>query len=229
VIRAVLLDAHGTLLELQPPAAALQRLMAERFAVRITEAQARRAIAAEITYYRAHLHEGRDGASVDELRGRCSEVLRQALATEHVLDAIGAGEFTQTLLAALQFRPYPEVAGVLDDLRARGLRLVVASNWDASLAHTLDQLGLLGRLDGVVVSAQAGAPKPDAPVFERALDLAGAAANQALHVGDSLEEDIAGAARAGIRAVLVNRDNRPVPPHVPAVSSLAELLALPVF
>ncbi|HWD63734.1 MAG TPA: HAD family hydrolase, partial [Solirubrobacteraceae bacterium] len=148
-IRAVLLDAHGTLLELEPPAPALRRVLAERFGVRITPEQAEAAIAAEVRYYRAHLHEGRDETSVDELRGRCSQVLRDALAAEHVLDQIGAGEFTQTLLAALQFRPYPEVPEVLAELRRRGRRLVVASNWDASLPQTLSTLGLLRELDGV--------------------------------------------------------------------------------
>ena len=41
--------------------------------------QAERAIAAEIRYYRAHMHEGRDAASVRALRARCAEALRAAL------------------------------------------------------------------------------------------------------------------------------------------------------
>jgi putative hydrolase of the HAD superfamily len=226
-IRAVLLDAHGTLLELEPPALALRTLMEERFGVRITPEQADAAIAAEIRYYRAHLHEGRDEQSVDELRGRCSEVLRQALAAEHVLHEIRADEFTETLLAALQFRPYPEVPAVLRELRARGLRLVVASNWDASLPHTLDRIGLLGALDGVVTSAECSAPKPEPPVFRRALELAGVPSGEALHVGDSPDEDLAGARRSGIEAVLIARDGHPAVPGERSISSLRELLALP--
>jgi putative hydrolase of the HAD superfamily len=230
-MRAVLLDAHGTLLELEPPAAALRALMEGRFGVRITAEQAEAAIAAEIRYYRAHLHEGRDEQSVDELRGRCSEVLRQALAAEHLLehalDGIGADEFTRILLAALQFRVYPEVPEVLRELRGRGLRLVVASNWDASLPQTLDLLGLLGDLDGVVTSAECAAPKPEPPVFRRALELAGVPSCDALHVGDSPEEDLAGARRSGIEAVLIARDGRPAVPGERSISSLRDLLALP--
>lgn len=226
-VRAVLLDAHGTLLELEPPAPALRALMDSRFGVRITLEQAEAAIAAEIRYYRAHLHEGRDEQSVDELRGRCSQVLRQALAAEHVLDSIGADEFTQMLLAALQFRLYPEVPEVLRALRGRGLHLVVASNWDASLPQTLAVLGLLGDLDGVVTSAECGAPKPEPPVFRRALELAGVSPAEALHVGDSPEEDLAGARRSGIEAVLIAREGRPAVPGARSISSLRGLLALP--
>lgn len=227
MIRAILLDAHGTLLELEPPAPALRRLMAERFGLEISHAAAERAIAAEIAYYRSHLHEGHDDSSVDQLRGRCSQVLRQALAAEHVVDHIGGDEFTQTLLAALQFRPYPEVPDVLAGLRNRGLRLVVASNWDASLPHTLRSLDLLGQLDGVVTSAQCQAPKPQAAVFRRALELSGARPAEAIHVGDSWEEDVLGAERVGIRPILIARDGRPVPDGVEVISSLTELLELP--
>lgn len=227
MIRAVLLDAHGTLLDLQPPAPALRRLMAERFGIEISQAAAEQAIAAEIAYYRAHLHEGRDARSVDQLRGRCSGVLRQALAAESRLEEIGADELTQTLLAALQFRPFLEVAEVLAELRARSLRLVVASNWDASLAQTLRTLGLLRHLDGVVTSAQCGAPKPEPAVFRHALQLAGVSPHEAVHVGDSWEEDVVGATRAQIHPVLIARQRRPSPEAVPVVSSLAGLLALP--
>lgn len=201
--------------------------MAGHLGVRITAEQAEAAIAAEIRYYRAHLHEGRDEQSVAQLRARCSEVLRQALATEHALDAIGTDEFTQILLAALQFRPYREVAEVLRELRGRGLRLVVVSNWDASLPRTLEAVGLLDALDGVVTSADCGAPKPGAPVFQRALELAGVPARAALHVGDSPEEDLAGARRCGIQAVLIARAGQPSVPGVRSISSLRGLLALP--
>lgn len=228
MIRAVLLDAHGTLLELEPPAPALRRLMAERFGVQVSDEAARQAIAAEVAYYRSHLQEGHDEASVDELRGRCSHVLRQALAAEHVLDQIGADQFTQTLLAALQFRPYPEVSAVLARLRERGVRLVVASNWDASLHHTLRALGLDRQLDGVITSAEAKAPKPEPAVFRRALELAGTRPEHTLHVGDSFQEDVLGAQRIGIRPILIARGETPAPGGgVPVISSLGELLQLP--
>jgi putative hydrolase of the HAD superfamily len=77
----------------------------------------------------------------------------------------------------------------------------------------------------VVTSAEVGAPKPDPRVFERALAITGAAASEALHVGDKVDNDIKGAAAAGVRAVLLQREGEP-PAGVEAVRSLRELPAL---
>jgi FMN phosphatase YigB (HAD superfamily) len=70
-----------------------------------------------------------------------------------------------------------------------------------------------------------GAPKPDPRVFERALAIAGAAPDEAVHVGDKVDNDVDGARAAGVRAVLVQRQGEP-PPGVEAVRSLRELSAL---
>jgi putative hydrolase of the HAD superfamily len=126
------------------------------------------------------------------------------------------------MLAALEFTAYPDAEPALEALRARGLRLVIASNWDCSLADWVGPTGLLELVDGVVSSADAGAAKPAAPVFERALALAGVGAHQAVHVGDSLEADVEGARAAGIRPLLLQRDGEP-PAGVEAIRSLAEL------
>jgi len=54
-------------------------------------------------------------------------------------------------------------------------------------------------------SAEAGARKPDPAIFEAALALAGCSAPEAVHVGDTREEDVEGAEAAGIRALLLDR------------------------
>jgi putative hydrolase of the HAD superfamily len=121
--------------------------------------------------------------------------------------------------------PYPDAAPALAELHARGHALVVVSNWDCSLADWLGPAGLLDHVQAIVTSAEVGAAKPDPAIFERALALAGASAAGAVHVGDSVDNDVAGARAAGIRPVLVARDGAP-PPGVEAVRSLAELPAL---
>jgi HAD superfamily hydrolase (TIGR01509 family) len=77
----------------------------------------------------------------------------------------------------------------------------------------------------VVTSAEVGAPKPHPRVFERALAIAGVAPSEALHVGDKVDNDVEGAAAAGVRVVLVQREGEP-PAGVEAISSLRELPAL---
>ncbi|MGZ4181701.1 MAG: HAD family hydrolase [Solirubrobacteraceae bacterium] len=218
---AVLLDALGTLLELEPPAPRLRAELSERFGLRISATDAQRAIAAVIAYYRAHLDEGRDQAALSALRSRCAEALREGLPDDERLAAIDNAALTGALLASLRFEPFADVRPALAAARAAGRRLVVVSNWDVSLNEVLDRLGLAPMLDGVVTSAAVGARKPSPEIFEHALGLAGVAANEAIHVGDSLAEDVAGARAAGIDAVLIKRDGGPGPPGVRTVATLA--------
>jgi putative hydrolase of the HAD superfamily len=216
----VLLDALGTLLTFDPPAPLLRAALRERLGVEVPEATAAAAMKAEIAYYRAHLHEGRDAASLASLRRRSAEAMRPALGIDADPDALSGA-----LLAALRFRAYPDAAPALRALRAAGLRLVVVSNWDVSLHERLAQTGLAPLVDGAVASAEFGHAKPEAAIFEHALALAGVPAESALHAGDSPDADVAGALGAGLRAVLVVRDGAVgrAPAGVPSITSLAEL------
>lgn len=201
-MRTVLLDALGTVVELEPPWPLLRAALAER-GVEIGLDDARGALLEEIAYYRAHHHEAVDAAALHDLRERCTEVLRAALPARarQVDDLRGA------LLASLRFRAYPEAAEVLAALRADGVRLVVVSNWDVSLHEALATTGLAPLLDGAISSAEVRSAKPDGGIFAQALALAGdVAAEEALHVGDSLDADVTGAVAAGIPALLVARD-----------------------
>jgi putative hydrolase of the HAD superfamily len=219
-VRAVLLDALGTLLELEPPAPRLVAELAAR-GVAVSEADAAGALRSEIAYYRAHHDEAVDAAALADLRDRCTVVLAGAL-PEHARDA---PDLRGALLASLRFRAYPEVPGVLAALRAAGLRLVVVSNWDVSLHEALASTGLTPHLDGAISSAEAGAAKPATAVFERALALAGdVEPAAAVHVGDDPGADVAGARAAGIAPVLVVRDGSAGPRDV---ATLTDLTGLP--
>jgi putative hydrolase of the HAD superfamily len=217
---AVFLDALGTLVELQPPAPRLRALLAER-GFDVDEDTAARGFGAEIGYYLQHHLEGSDRAGLDDLRDRCAEAMRAALELPE-LDHATARE---VMLAALEFRPFDDALAVMAELAAGGHDLLIVSNWDCSLPDWLGPAGLLDHLLAVVTSARAGAAKPDARIFEQALQLAGVAPEQAVHVGDSIENDVEGARALGIRAVLVARDGA-APEGVEAVSSLSELPAL---
>jgi putative hydrolase of the HAD superfamily len=222
MLQAVLLDALGTLLELEPPAPHLRAELAAR-GVAISEAEAAVALRAEIAYYRAHHDEAVDAAALDDLRDRCTAVLARTL-PEH---ARGTPDLRGALLASLRFRPYPEVAEALGALRGVGLRLVVVSNWDVSLHEALAQTGLTPLLDGAISSAEVGAAKPAPAIFERALALAGGIRPAAaVHVGDDVDADIAGARAAGIVPVLVVRNGAAGPD---GLATLRDLQALPTL
>ena len=218
--RAVLLDALGTLVELQPPAPRLQRLLRES-GIEVSEEQAALGFAAEIEYYLDHHLEGSDRERLERLRDRCAEEMRRALGVPE-LDHPTA---RRAMLGALEFVPYADVLPALGELKERGLTLVIASNWDCSLPDWLRPTGIMDLVDAVVTSAEVGAGKPDPRVFERALQVAGVEPDEALHAGDTVDNDVEGAAAAGVRAVLVQRDGEP-PAGVEAIASLRELAAL---
>jgi len=222
-VSSLLLDALGTLVALEPPAPRLRAELAERFGIEVTEAEAQRAMTREIAFYRAHLDEGRDNASLQVLRRRCAEVVRTALPPADSIAELDNAALTDALLASLHFSVFGDVEAALRAARSRGRRVVVVSNWDVSLQEVLEQLELAPLLDGVVTSARVGARKPSPAIFEQALRVAGAGPGDALHVGDSLEEDVAGARAAGIEPVLVRRDGSPGPAGVRTIATLAEL------
>jgi putative hydrolase of the HAD superfamily len=209
--RALLIDAMGTLVRLETPAPRLRAELRTRFGVVVSEAEAATALRAEIAFYRAHMGDGRDAVTLHALRLRCAAVLRDALldgsaALGHDLD-LDLEELLQGLLASLRFVAFDDARDALLAVRARGARVVVVSNWDVSVLEVLEQTGLAPLLDGAVSSAAAGAAKPSPIVFEHALSLAGAGAGaaDAVHVGDSPSEDVAGALAAGITPVLIDR------------------------
>lgn len=233
--RALLIDGLGTLVSLAPPAPALREELAERFGIEVSEEQAGQALGAEIAFYRAHMGLGRDLDSLAALRRGCAEVLRGALPPSDRLAALDIEALTEALLSALRFDAYPDARPALLRARGAGARVVVVSNWDVSLADVLERVGLAPLVDAVVTSAAVGAAKPAAAIFAHALGLAGVGAQDAVHVGDNLEEDVRGAAACGIRAVLLRRNQDAGPPEAaglvpagapdggPAIATLAEL------
>ena len=214
--QATTLDALGTLLRLEPPAPRL-RLQLQRIGIEIDEQAAARAMRAEIAYYRANLHRGRDAESLEALRDDCARVARDALEVPAPLEQVRTA-----LLAAIEFTPFDDAVPALERLRAQGHKLAVVSNWDVSLHEVLERTGLREHVDAVVSSVEVGSAKPDAAPFETALARLGV--DTAVHVGDSAEEDVAGARAAGLTPVLIDRDGTAAAPDgVRVIGSLHDL------
>lgn len=208
--RAVLLDAFGTLVRLEPPVAPLAR------ALGLPAAQVAPALRAEMRFYRANLHEGGTREGLARLRRRCAGVLREALGVDTPVD-----EVQRALLDALRFSPFADAAPALRAWRDGGAAIVVLSNWDLTLHEVLGSTGLAPLVDHVITSAEAGIAKPHPEAFRRALARAGATTG--LHVGDDPEADARGARDAGLDALLLVRDGGPAaPPGVAAVGSLLD-------
>ena len=126
--------------------------------------------------------------------------------------------------APAAWTPAPGALDLLSLLRARGSKVGVVSNWHGALHRILEALGFTGSLDFVLISSEHGFRKPHASIFEAALKAAGTPAAAAVHVGDALRDDVAGALGAGIRAILVAAERPAALPHgvrwVPDLRSL---------
>lgn len=97
----------------------------------------------------------------------------------------------------------PGAAELLRELRRRGVRTGLISNWDLSCRRVLRENGLDRLLEHVIVSSEVGAEKPDPDIFKAALHAAGVSPDQALFVGDNYYDDVVGAQKSGIRCLLL--------------------------
>ena len=122
------------------------------------------------------------------------------------------------------FELFADVVPLLEALRGAGRTVGLVSNTDRELEPFAAQLGI--DVDFALASSAHGRRKPCATIFAAALALGGAAADDAVMVGDSVDDDIAGALAGGLRAVLLDRHDR-YPDHPgERIRGLAELPSL---
>jgi 2-haloalkanoic acid dehalogenase type II len=184
------------------------------------------------------LIEIRDRAHED-LKGRVldlEEVRREGF--RRALECVGMpDEELASRLATVYFKHRYSKAALFDDVRlslkalTANYTLGVISNGNSYLTH----LGLDDVFDFVVYGPDhGGIEKPDPRIFQIALKAASCSADQLLHVGDSLESDVEGAANAGIRSAWLNRNGDPhdgargADLEIASLGELREILTTPL-
>lgn len=227
--RVVLLDAQGTLLRAHPSTAAIYAGVCRDLGKEVPEEEIGTTIR-ELWLEFRRSEEGRTPAydtsdeATREWWGRFNSRVFRLLGMEDGLE-----RFLEALWVGFgrpeNWRLFPEVQEVLVELRGRGYRLGIVSNWDTRLSLISERLGLTPHLDFLLASAATGMEKPDRRIFEIALARAGVLPHQAVHVGDDYETDVVGARAAGVDPILIDRDGME-PVDVPTIRSLVELLAL---
>jgi putative hydrolase of the HAD superfamily len=159
--------------------------------------------------------------------------------TRHVVEQMGgqgdqldacARELYAEWAACRHFEMYDDVGTVLRMLAGAGIRIGLISNSHRCLASFQSHFELEGLISAAVSSSEHGFMKPHASIFAAALQLVDVRADQAMMVGDSFQQDVEGALRAGMRAVLLHRGDVPHPLErelagrgVPVIRSLTEL------
>lgn len=224
LLAAISFDVTGTLLDL-PRLGAIYAEAFARHGQRV-EPTAAAAMVREVWQemgIRTPLGVDRFSSHADGERGFWREVVERVAARLGLArpSAFLAAELYDRFAHAPAWEVFPEVPGVLAELRARGLRIAVASNFDSRLPRLLADCGLASALDVVVFSAAVGAEKPHPAIFEELLGRLALPAESVLHVGDSRRDDVEGALAMGLRALWLTRGSRRGD-----LSSLAELPAL---
>jgi putative hydrolase of the HAD superfamily len=153
--------------------------------------------------------------------------------TELIVEGMG-GTGPQGLVAAKaaadawndpsNFALYDDVRPVLRRLETAGLVVGLVSNTHRDLERFLEPFGLGVRF--ALSSRAHGRIKPCPTIFAAALERAGAPPQDAVMVGDSLDADVAGAQAAGLRGILLDRDDRHAETGVERIRSLGELPSL---
>ena len=214
---AVLLDAFGTLIDIDQPYLRLRRSLRRHLGAEVSAQDAERAFRAEMTYYADHCHEGADADTLAELRTRCAAIVLAELGIDADPAAAAA-----LLIDSIAFRVYADVAPLLAGLDRAGVGVAVVSNWDCSLREALSAAGL--EIGLVFDSASARSSKPHPAIFLRALRSLGVEPGRALHVGDTEETDGAGARAAGTDVRIVDRGAAAAGPGT--ITALTDVLAL---
>jgi 2-haloalkanoic acid dehalogenase type II len=145
---------------------------------------------------------------------------QEAFWTNHAQRALVALGCTPSRAAALAFEVYqhmtltyqpedwvPEdVPQALQTLQSAGYRLGVLSNRTHSYQEQLAAMGLAGFFEFALAAGEIDSWKPEPGIFHHAVDLLKMPAGEMLYVGDNYYADVVGARRAGLQAVLIDRD-----------------------
>lgn len=101
--------------------------------------------------------------------------------------------------------PYPNAEEILKYLYSQGYKIGIIANQSLGTATRLEKWGLLKYIDVVAASAELGVAKPDRAIFDKALEMAECAAQEAVMIGDRLDNDISPAKKLGMKTIWVKQ------------------------
>ena len=101
--------------------------------------------------------------------------------------------------------PFEGVREVLDELKHRSIGRGIISNWDWTARDVLTAAGLIDYFDHLIISSEVDCNKPDARIFNLALQSASISAGECLYVGDNYYDDAVGSRRVGMETMIINR------------------------
>lgn len=207
--KVVFFDFFATLIFWTQPLRVTLRKIADRYQLRLDWSVYDEARAILTETYEASKPTDNIRDTVSKQLEGCCAILKKLGVHEHVEQiAWEVLQYEHALFSRNNATLYEDVLPTLDQLQQIDLKLGIISNWDTPLHAMVEELGLAPYFDVVVAShdQRVRSAKPDAAIFEYALNAVDVSPEEAVHVGDSFEADIIGAHTAGIRAILLDRD-----------------------
>ena len=224
--KAVLFDAGATLVHPDPPVEAIYAREFTTDGARFTEEDFSRALTRAWEEVHASGGTNRYGGVRGEadfwraFLNRVRSFLDGGAVSPEAFDRLA-----KHFRSASAWSVYDDVLPTLEDLSRRDLALAVVSNWDSYLPTLLTALDLSRFFRVVAVSAIEQTGKPEAEIFHRTCRRLGVEPAQAMHVGDSVAEDLEAARAAGLRALLLDRGGR-YPEIADRIDTLAQIAGL---
>lgn len=209
MIKAVFFDFYNTLISFDPPREELQVTACREFGIEVD----RKAIPRG--YWFADDFMSRENArSPIHKRPQADELAFWADYEATILNKAGVDVskeealriFTRARRLDRRLVLFDDALPIISTLKKRGIVLGLVSNLSRALDGHVKELGLAPYIDFALTSSEIGAEKPHPPIFLAALERAGVAASEAIHVGDQYHSDVLGARGAGINPLLLDRD-----------------------
>jgi putative hydrolase of the HAD superfamily len=203
MIKAIVYDAVGTLIHVQPALAAIYAEVGRRFGTRLKADEIRRRF--QVAFARQDQLDEEAGWRTSEAR----EIERWRDIVAQVLDDVAdrAACFAALFETFGQTRSWscdPEAGELLANLHQRGCRQALASNFDRRLRGVIEPMPIARYLETLVISSEVGWRKPALEFFAHVAATLQLPPEVILFVGDDRDNDYRAARRAGMRALLLD-------------------------
>lgn len=204
-IKVISLDVDDTLWDFESAMTSALGLTLERIRLTVPTEAAMRLTVDEMKAIRDDVSEHMGGDAVGVEKIRRAAFIKTLEIIGHPDRELATGLYHLYMETRFSnVKPFTDVPIALTQLANR-FQLGIISNGNT---HP-DRFGLPNVFDFVVFATDCGHSKPDPRIFEVALSKIEYSPQEVLHVGDSLESDVAGANNSGLRSAWLNRDNTP--------------------